>query len=112
MDNNYYRLNLVDKDGKNSLSNIVQIRNFKNNQGMFVLNNPFNNTINIRFEKPPAGKITLSLTDFSGKLMYTTDANNSMQQIRWDLPKELATGVYILSAKIAGQQFTAKILKQ
>jgi hypothetical protein len=112
MDNNYYRLNLVDKDGRNSLSNIVQIRNFKNSQGMFVLNNPFKNSLNIRFEKVPVGKIRLSLTDLSGKLMYAADVNNSLQQLRWDLPKEFASGVYILSANIAGRQYTAKILKQ
>jgi hypothetical protein len=58
------------------------------------------------------GKIRLSLTDLSGKLMYAADVNNSLQQLRWDLPKEFASGVYILSANIAGRQYTAKILKQ
>jgi hypothetical protein len=113
-DYNYYRLEMVDKDNKSKLSDVVIVRNTKNSQGLFVINNPFNSYIDVRFGKVPQGQVKLQLTDVSGKLIQTEIFNSLSQNIvRWNVPsKALSKGVYVLSAVADGKRYAIKVLKQ
>lgn len=113
-DYNYFRLNMLDNDNRSKLSDVVIVRNTKNNQGMFVINNPFTDYINIRFEKVPQGQVKLQLTDLSGKLIQTeTFKGLSQNVVRWNVNlKALSKGVYVLSAIIDENRYIAKVMKQ
>ncbi len=113
-DYNYYRLEMVDKDNKSKLSDVVIVRNTKNSQGLFVINNPFNSYIDVRFGKVPQGQVKLQLTDVSGKLIQTEIFNSLSQNIvRWNVPSTtLSKGVYVLSAVADGKRYAIKVLKQ
>ncbi|MBL7733437.1 MAG: hypothetical protein JNM88_19875, partial [Chitinophagaceae bacterium] len=71
----YYRLRLVDLDGRNSLSNVVLIKGEKpvtmSIEGIYP--NPANTKVNVMVAAPVRDKLTLVVTDMTGK--------NVMQQI-------------------------------
>ncbi len=71
----YYRLKMVDKDEKSTLSAIKNIRLTKKSFGVNVYPNPARqfSTVNIDLENESS--IILSLTDVSGKLLQKTQFN-------------------------------------
>ncbi len=113
-DYNYYRLNMLDNDNKSKLSDVVVVRNTKNNQGMFVINNPFTDYIMVRFGKVPQSQLKLQLADLSGRVIQTESFNGLSQNvIRFNVhSKVLSKGVYILSAVADGNRYTAKVVMQ
>jgi hypothetical protein len=114
LDKNYYRLNMVDNDNKAKVSNVVLIRNTKNKQGIFVVNNPFNSYIDVRFGKVPQGRVRLVLSDLSGKQIQTGDFSALAQNIlRFNIASSvLSKGVYLLTAEVDGSRHTFKVMKQ
>ena len=113
-DYNYYRLNMIDNDNRSKLSDVVIIRNTKNSQGMFVINNPFTDYISVRFGKVPQGQVKLQLTDLSGRLIQTESFKGLSQNfIKWNVnSKALSKGVYVLSAVVDGNRYSTKVVKQ
>ncbi len=81
---------------------------------MIILNNPFVNYLDVKFEKPLTGKISLKLTDLTGQLMATEKVSVSAQTlIRFNLNnKVIKSGMYIFSAEINGEKYTASVIKQ
>ena len=114
LDLNYYRLNTVDNDNKNKLSNVVILKNGKTRQSMVVVNNPFRDYIEVRFGKVPQGKVKLQLTDLSGKLIQAETFNGlSNNLLRFNLSsKTLSKGIYALSAEVDGTRYSVKVMKQ
>jgi hypothetical protein len=106
---NYYRLRMKDKDGKHTFSKVVLIRLEGKEQGIAVLNNPFNNHISIQFKKE-AGNVRLRLIDVNGSIVATQLANSA--HFNWQLPSGLKNGIYILEATIGGKLFNKKLVKQ
>jgi hypothetical protein len=113
-DHNYYRLTMTDNNNRSKVSDVVIVRNTKNSQGMFVINNPFNSYIDVRFGKVPKGQVKLQLIDLSGKLIQTETFNGLSQNIiRLNVhAKTLSKGVYVLSAVADGKRYTSKVMKQ
>jgi hypothetical protein len=113
-DYNYYKLTMTDNNNRSKVSDVVIVRNTKNTQGMFVLNNPFNSYIDVRFGKVPKGQVKLQLTDLLGKLIQTETFNSLSQNIiRLNVhAKTLSKGVYVLSAVADGKRYTTKVMKQ
>lgn len=69
--NNYYRLKQTDNDGKINYSGIVLLKGDKVNS-VFISNlypNPARTEINVMLEAPAAGKVTLVITDISGRIL-------------------------------------------
>ena len=108
---NYYRLKIVDIDGRSALSEIVLIKKPGSAQRLFVVN-PFSNYIEIRFAHTPAN-VRMTLTDMSGKKLGTAEYNGLSQAvIRFANIPSLSKGVYILRTEADGEIFTNKIVKQ
>jgi hypothetical protein len=105
---------MLDNDNKSKLSDVVIVRNTKTSEGLFVINNPFNSYIDVRFGRVPKGQVKMQLTDLSGKLIQTQTFNGLSQNvIRLNLQaKALSRGVYVLSAVADGKRYAAKVLKQ
>jgi hypothetical protein len=96
---NYYRLKQIDKDGKFSFSNIVVLKN--NNAvalGLYAIYpNPAKNILNVKTSSAGNTKITLLVTDVSGKLIITkqTNVGNGESIIPLDV-SHLSAGSYFL----------------
>ncbi len=69
--NSYYRLKQVDKDGKFTYSTIVllKVNKVKELTVTSVYPNPANATVNIAIESPINDKVTLVVTDLTGKVV-------------------------------------------
>jgi hypothetical protein len=108
---NYYRLRVNDLDGRNELSHIVIIRNKDAQQNLWVVNNPFNSYIDLRFGREGSAA-RLQLINAMGALVAEKIIPSTSGQVRWNLPENLAKGNYIVKAIVDGKQFTSKVIKQ
>jgi trimeric autotransporter adhesin len=112
---NYYRLKMIDKDGKFTYSKVVLIKNPRVGKGKFkVLNNPFNQAIDIQLETQLNGNAIIRLFDMSGKTIYLSQAAiNNQTRHRINLGNtRIAAGTYLLEVSINGKRFIEKVLKQ
>jgi hypothetical protein len=108
---NYYRLRINDFDGRNQLSKIVSIRYNGARQGVWVINNPFTNYIDLRFSR--AGSVAkLQLINTTGAIVTEKLVTASSGELRWNLPVYLPAGNYVVKATVDGQQFTTKVIRQ
>lgn len=76
---NYYRLKLVDRDGKFSYSKVA-IVNYKNKQIASVFPNPTNGLVNLVLNTLPE-KISYILTDENGKVLQKNNIVNRQTKI-------------------------------
>jgi hypothetical protein len=113
---NYYRLKQIDNDGKYAYSNVV-VLNRKVSEITFtkVYPNPATTELNVMITSPRAEKLTLVVTDLTGKVVMQTATNvvtgDNLQQLRVD---KLAGGTYMIKAICANGCETAvhKFVKQ
>ncbi|CAN5325864.1 hypothetical protein BH09BAC2_BH09BAC2_07200 [soil metagenome] len=109
---NYYRLNMVDIDGKSKVSNVVLIKNDNMNQRVYVLTNPFSSFIDLQFAKVPTGKVTLRLLDLNGKQISSGVYNSVNSNLRFNnVTSVLGQGIYILEAEVDGVRYSYKMVK-
>ena len=111
---NYYRLKLVDIDGKYSYSKTVAIKN----DGIGItLNsvypNPFRDQVNITISFDHAEKLTINLYDLSGKLIRTNTAmaSSGLNTINLNGLRNLAAATYFLEIKTNEETMRAKLFK-
>ena len=108
-----YRLQLVNKDGSFTFSNIV-VFNLKATTGMSIFPNPAVQSINISFEQSRSGKIEISITDMIGAIVkkQTEFIAAGRAGIYTDISL-LATGSYlIIIANEKGSLIQQKFIKQ
>lgn len=96
----YYRLKLVDADGKFSYSKTVAIR-LNGFSGAFTYPNPTTGQLTVQLQNPLAEKTVLAISDVTGRIVkqMTVAARQSTIQID---ASTLATGRYFI--KILGQE--------
>jgi hypothetical protein len=110
----YYRLKMVDLDGKFVYSKTVSVSADKNNVPLVIYNNPFTDLIRIKVNVSRAQNLTMTVSDMLGK----TYLRQSLQAQAGDNLVNLqpavigGSGMYIL--RITGDSYnqTAKIEKQ
>jgi hypothetical protein len=98
--NNYYRLKQVDKDGKYSYSTVVLLRSKATEITLSsVYPNPAQNELNLVITSPSSEKVTIVVTDLSGKVIMQQTAQlligDNQQQLK---VQSLASGTYIIKA--------------
>jgi len=94
--------------------NTVTKANAQPGNEIMVLNNPFINYIDVKFEKIQTGKITLQLSDLTGTPLAAEQfAVTSQTAIRFNLQnKVLKTGIYILTAEAGKKLYRVRVMKQ
>ena len=96
---NYYRLKQIDKDGKFSYSNIVVLRDENAiTAGLSTIYpNPVKNTLNVKVASLNNEKVTLQLTDLSGRLLQNkvTQVGNGETIVQLDV-SHLSAGTYFV----------------
>ena len=108
---NYYRLRMNDNDGRNKLSQVVLLRYNDATQNIWIVNNPFNNYIDMRFANPGT-QVKLQLINTEGAMIAEKTMASPQGQMRWNLSNNVSKGNYILKAIVDGQPFTTKLVKQ
>ncbi len=112
---NYYRLNMVDKDGKQKLSKIITIIN-DNNQ-LFIIRkfpNPVKDRLNLVLDGVAEGKVNISISDMQGRVLSNTSILK--HQLSWKGSihvQHLDEGLYMINIQTAdGKKQVSTFIKQ
>jgi hypothetical protein len=105
----YYRLNMIDNDGRSSYSGVVSI-NGKVPVTLSVFPNPVVNSLVLSHPKADASAV-IKIVSLNGSVVGTYSVQKDAIQTSLDVSK-LAKGNYIVIYHNAQQQQTTKILKQ
>ena len=113
--NNYYRLKMIDTDGKFKYSNVVVFSGQATN-GLSASNvspNPFTNEITLTVTLNEATSLNLQILDLAGRLVATKIVAGQIGQnlIRFSDLARLAPGVYLLRTVTANASLQQKIVK-
>lgn len=79
-------------------------------QSFSVAPNPANDFIDIEFNTPLQGAISVSIKDISGKTLLQNDILDAQARIRISLPNEMASGLYLVSVRSKANIFTKKLV--
>lgn len=93
----YYRLKMVDEDGKSKYSPVVVLKE-TNKQIISAYPNPFTNKIRIDYESKINTLLDAMITDMSGKIVYTTTFSISRgnNALMINNMASVPSGVYLL----------------
>ena len=108
---NYYRLRMNDEDRNSKLSHVVLIKVAEAKKKVWVVNNPFNNYVDLRFsqtDKP----VRLQLINTAGTVVQEKTVSNIVGQYRWNFTQNVANGTYIIRCLVDDQTFSFKAVKQ
>ncbi|UAY53413.1 DUF7619 domain-containing protein [Ferruginibacter albus] len=100
--NNYYRLKMVDNDGKYSYSPVAVI-NLKNNSEIQLLNNPVNEYISLKVSGINLNNTAAQLININGVLVKTFLLKQGLQQINIS---HIGTGSYYIKTRSSIQKIT------
>jgi hypothetical protein len=109
----YYRLHMVDMDGKARYSQVVSVR--KDNRGgvqMNIVPNPAMDIAQLKIETATAGKGMISITDVSGRrvLLQPVTVAAGSNSILLNSLATLSTGIYTVKVLVGNELFTDKLV--
>jgi len=109
----YYRLNMVDKDGKNKYSNVVVIKKEDAVFNAAIFPNPAKETVTVRFTSLPFLKTSVQIADMQGRIVYKSsmETKSSSSNIPLDIAA-LAKGIYIMKLEVGGFSQQFKLIKE
>lgn len=81
-------------------------------QMVYILNNPFANSINLKLASKPRERVLLRLYDITGKLLDLQEIKNAGTYIQLNSSFTRAKGVYVLETTIDGVIFTNRVVKE
>ena len=110
----YYRLKLINTDGRFKYSNTIVLKmNGASGNSIVVSPNPFTNKFTIQYQSPINEKIQLQLLDMNGRVIqqqqYQVRAGVNQLYVAAD---QLATGTYVVKVIANGTVVNQKIIKQ
>jgi|GEM_PF-1020429 len=107
----YYRLKMVDLDGKFEYSNIISIKGLKDESFVKLLQNPIKAHILLELTNPSKESFTASLYSLNGSLIKKWNIGAVEGSISLPLDIELGKGLYILKANAGQRTASLKVLK-
>jgi hypothetical protein len=103
---NYYRLRMVDIDGRFTFSNVIRLQTGVQ-KGILVYPNPAVNTITLSLPAP--GEAAVKIFSNAGSLVYESTVSGNSVSINIE---KLATGLYTVLVNQGGNVFTERIIKK
>jgi|GEM_PF-3529707 len=107
---NFYRLKMIDKDGRFTYSWIVIVQFDKNQDAVKVSPNPANDNLYINFSSNSAETYSCRLLDAEGKTIWTADVNTSIRNTFFINTSSLAEGIYFVSVKNEKADYRQKVV--
>ncbi|RYY61927.1 MAG: T9SS type A sorting domain-containing protein [Chitinophagaceae bacterium] len=111
----YYRLLLVDAEGKTKYSRIIQLDNqFNGALELANLVNPFGNSLDFEIRSPKDNQVQVLLTDMFGKTVRksTRIIYHGVNPLSIDETSTLPAGTYVLTVKTSDSILTKKVIKK
>lgn len=110
--NNYYRLKIVDLDGRSALSKVVVIRTGSAGRGIFAYPNPVRDQIQLTWEDMPAAEYTIDILHTGGQLMQKSKIRITSSSQVTVIPRNSSwrSGVYLIRVSGGGEQKLIKVL--
>jgi hypothetical protein len=111
----YYRLKLVDNDGRFTYSRIIMVSTGSTTQRILnVSPNPFAGQFSIYLNLPGKGDLNIRLTDMNGAvvLQKKVTAEKGFSSLAIPAPDALAKGSYLLTVVYAEEIYQYKLLKR
>jgi hypothetical protein len=111
--NGYYRLKMVDLDGKYKYSKTVSVSSSDNNRPLVIYSNPFSDQIRMKVNVSRAQNLVITVSDMVGKTFisqtYHAQSGDNFVNLQ---PNAGSSGMYIL--RIHGDSYdqTVKLEKQ
>ncbi len=106
---NYYRLKMIDKDGKITYSIIKQVE-FTVDNSITVYPNPAAAILNIK-NNSKIGQLLITVYDAAGRVVKETTVINSQTVVSISLPS-LRPGVYTVKVKSGDNVYSSSFIKQ
>jgi hypothetical protein len=110
----YYRLKMIDKDGKFNYSGIISIKNEKvKSLQVAVAPNPFTEKLQLQIHSEIAGLAKLTLRDLTGKLIESrsTFISAGSSSIKLNSLNRLQKGVYVVEIELNNVKQYVKAVK-
>jgi hypothetical protein len=111
----YYRLKIIDKDGRFEYSNVIMLRKDKKAlKNLFLTPNPVRGTAaNARIETVTSGVITLRIADMNGRILHqqTNNVSAGVNSISITGISKLQPGMYMLQMVSNGETVSTKFSK-
>lgn len=109
----YYRLNMIDKDGKTAYSEVKSIRPGKVLSGAALLQNPVSNEARILYQATASETISIRVLDSRGQLLMQQQqkVSTGANQIRL-ATASLSKGIYIIEVNGNGEHKTLRVVKE
>jgi photosystem II stability/assembly factor-like uncharacterized protein len=112
---NYYRLKLIDIDGKSEYSKTILIKNTFIVKSIFqVIGNPFKNSLDLQFGNISGNSGEVRLIDMAGKTIMRWIINiNPNSRMRLDLTgRNLSGGVYTVQMLVGNQKYSLRVMRE
>ncbi|HZK64157.1 MAG TPA: T9SS type A sorting domain-containing protein [Puia sp.] len=111
--NGYYRLKMIDLDGKYEYSKVVFVTSDNISQPLVVYSNPFSDQIRLKVNVDRSQNLTLVVSDVIGKTYlkqsYHAQAGDNLINL---VPTGAASGMYVLHIEGNTYDQTVKLAKQ
>ncbi|MCA0381019.1 MAG: T9SS type A sorting domain-containing protein [Bacteroidetes bacterium] len=109
----YYRLHMIDRDGKAAYSDIKSIRPGKVNLGAALLQNPVTSEARVLYKATATEKINIRVLDSRGQLVMQTAQQVSAGANQLKLATaNLAKGIYSIEVTGNGNRQTLRLVKE
>ena len=94
----YYRIKMVDQDGKFMYSNIVNVKTLETDGEIMVYPSPFTSYVNVLYQTDNSTTISIKITDINGNVVSSksTDVTPGKNIISMDNLTALASGMYMI----------------
>lgn len=111
--NNYYRLKMIDLDGKFNYSKVVAVSADKDSRPLVIYSNPFSDQIRVKVNVSRGQNLVLTVSDIIGKTYlkqsYSAQAGDNLINLA---PAGAASGMYVLHIQGNTYDQTVKLAKQ
>ncbi len=94
----YYRIKLIDLDGKYSYSNVISAVRGSSDEALAIYPNPFTNTLTMDYVSESDDVLQLAITDLSGRVVSKMDKSitKGSNKITWSNLDHLSSGHYYI----------------
>lgn len=109
----YYRLRMVDIDGRFTYSKVVAIKRSTSGLLSEIYPNPFTASIRLQLQLPSSSMVEVRVVDGTGKTVRTMSVKGVEGTNIFHLRglQELGAGVYVLVVRAGSETFSTKLLK-
>lgn len=108
----FYRLKQLDNDSRFMFSAVVKVI-MNDNARFTVIQNPVQNTLQLKVQLPAAQQLNLQVSDISGRVLLSKEQNGTKGISMYSLSvNHLAKGTYVISMKTGNVNSTKTFLVQ